>query len=192
MNECVMQASSSNQQILDFSESLLAQHADMLLNYLTALLGSPILAEDIVQDVFVRVIQKIHLFDPAKGSFPVWVRTIGRNLAFNAMRAKRREVLIDAQEIEGIEDVFSALDDVDEPGEWTERVQMLRQCMTQLSDPMSDTCKMFYFHKLKTAAIAEHLQVTQALVLKRLERARGSLRMCIEGKLQLQLQVELL
>ncbi len=183
-----MRSTPECQQILNLTEALVDKHATMLQSYLTALLGSPVMAEDVVQDVFVRVIQKIHLFNPEKGSFPVWIRTIGRNLAFNLMRSKRREVLIDALEIEGIEDVFSALDDVDEEGDWTDRVQMLRQCMTMLSDPMSDTCKLFYFHRVKTADIAEYLEVTQALVLKRLERARCSLRLCIESKLQLELR----
>lgn len=172
--------------INELSEALIDKHMSMLQSYLTALLGSPTLAEDVVQDAFIRIIQKIHTFDPNKGSFPVWARTIARNLAFNQLRSKKREVLIDAQEIEGIEDVYSALDECDEGNEWDDKIVMLRQCMSKLSDPMSDTCKLFYFNKQKTADIAEALQVTQSLVLKRLERARGSLRVCIEGKLQLE------
>jgi RNA polymerase sigma factor (sigma-70 family) len=178
------------EKLTDLTEGLVDQHSSMLLSYLSALLGSQTLAEDVVQDVFVRVIQKIHTFDPDKGSFPVWIRTIGRNMAFNLMRSKKREVLIDAQEIEGIEDVFTALDEYQRnDGQqelWDDKIQMLRQCMTHLSDPMSDTCRMFYYNKKKTADIADALQVTQSLVLKRLERARGSLRVCIEGKLQLE------
>lgn len=168
------------------SEAMVSRHAGMLQSYLTALLGSPLLAEDLVQDVFVRVIQKLDTFDPEKGCFPVWLRTIARNMAFNSMRAKKREVLIDAQELAGIEDVFNAMDEIDEAEVWDQKVAVLRDCMSSLSDPMSDTCRLFYFNKKKTAEIAESLCVTQALVLKRLERARGCLRTCMEDKLQLE------
>jgi RNA polymerase sigma-70 factor (ECF subfamily) len=46
------------------------------------------LARDILQEGFLRIWQKAHLYDPAKGNALAWMIVITRNVAFDAIRAR--------------------------------------------------------------------------------------------------------
>ena len=45
--------------------------------------------EDLVQDVFLRVIKSAHTFDPGKASFRTWLFRIARNRCIDANRRER-------------------------------------------------------------------------------------------------------
>ena len=45
-------------------------------------------ADDILQDVFIRIWEKIDTFDPAKGSPMSWIRSIARNRSLDELRRK--------------------------------------------------------------------------------------------------------
>jgi len=47
-------------------------------------------AEDLVQDVFIRVIKSAHSFDPTRASFRTWLYRIARNRCIDIKRKKRR------------------------------------------------------------------------------------------------------
>jgi RNA polymerase sigma-70 factor (ECF subfamily) len=64
-----------------------------LLNFVYRTTGDREKAEDIVQDVFVRVYRHLHGFDPAR-KFSTWVYTIAANLAKNELRNRSRDPLL--------------------------------------------------------------------------------------------------
>lgn len=68
---------------------LIDVHGKDLLNYLTALLGDRSVAEDAFQDVWVRVIERIHRFRPGR-PFAPWLFRVARNRAFDVLRRERR------------------------------------------------------------------------------------------------------
>lgn len=45
-------------------------------------------AEDLAQEVFLRVFRAIKLFEPARGSFKAWLFAIARNVAIDTMRRR--------------------------------------------------------------------------------------------------------
>lgn len=47
-------------------------------------------AQDIVQDTFIRCLEKIHLFSGSTQSFNLWFMTIAKNQILNYIRDKRR------------------------------------------------------------------------------------------------------
>ncbi|MFL6416361.1 MAG: RNA polymerase sigma factor [Bryobacteraceae bacterium] len=44
-------------------------------------------AEDLVQELFIRVWNDIHSFDPSKGALGVWILSVGRNMAIDYVRS---------------------------------------------------------------------------------------------------------
>lgn len=52
------------------------------------------LAEDIMQDTYLKCIEKIHSFKPRYG-FKSWIVTIARNLAINEYNKRKRELSYD-------------------------------------------------------------------------------------------------
>jgi RNA polymerase sigma-70 factor, ECF subfamily len=56
------------------------------------LLGDRSLAEELVQEVFLRVWRSSHTFDSSRGSFSTWLYRITRNLASDSYRKRIRRV----------------------------------------------------------------------------------------------------
>jgi RNA polymerase sigma-70 factor (ECF subfamily) len=54
-----------------------------------SMVRDPALAEDVAQEAFLRAWRHAQVFDPRRGSVATWVLTITRNLAVDALRARR-------------------------------------------------------------------------------------------------------
>ncbi|HEY4671258.1 MAG TPA: sigma-70 family RNA polymerase sigma factor, partial [Gemmatimonadaceae bacterium] len=67
-----------------FSE-LVTRYQTRLLNFVYRTIGDREKAEDLVQEVFIRVYCHLHRFDRSK-KFSTWVYTIASNLAKNELR----------------------------------------------------------------------------------------------------------
>jgi RNA polymerase sigma-70 factor (ECF subfamily) len=78
------------------ADELYEKHAKSLYVYLSHVLNvsNP---EDVVHDVFIRVIEKAHQFNPKKASFRTWLFRIAHNHAINLYR---REKLVRFQSLE--------------------------------------------------------------------------------------------
>ncbi len=59
-----------------------------LMSYLLAILGKKDLAEDVFQDTWVRVMERVAGYDPER-SFSPWLFRIARNLAYDRLRLRR-------------------------------------------------------------------------------------------------------
>jgi len=64
-----------------------------LLNFVYRSTGDREKAEDLVQEVFIRVYRHLHSFDPMK-KFSTWIYTIAANLAKNELRNRSRHPLV--------------------------------------------------------------------------------------------------
>src|SRR6185437_4802976 len=71
---------------------LIEQYQARLYRYLLRLVHEPATAEDLFQQTWIHVAEKIRSYDP-KRSFDNWLFTLARNLAFDQMRRYRPESL---------------------------------------------------------------------------------------------------
>jgi len=74
--------------------ALMDIHGEALMRYLYSILGSRDSAEDVFQDSWVKVMEKIRLFD-TEMSFRPWLFRIARNVAYDSLRRKKRWWSID-------------------------------------------------------------------------------------------------
>ena len=72
---------------------LVERYQTRLLNFIYRTIGDRERAEDLVQEVFIRVYRHIHRFDRSK-KFSTWVYTIASNLAKNELRNRSRNPLV--------------------------------------------------------------------------------------------------
>src|SRR5467141_4955321 len=82
---------------------LVERYQARLLNFVYRTIGDRERAEDLVQEVFIRVYRHIHRFDTSK-KFSTWVYTIASNLAKNELRNRSRNPLVLFQAITGDRD----------------------------------------------------------------------------------------
>jgi RNA polymerase sigma-70 factor (ECF subfamily) len=74
-------------------EALVIRHQHSVVGTAAKMLGSAVEAEDIGQQVFVRVWKSAARYEPV-AKFTTWLMTITRNLVFNEMRRRRRTHLV--------------------------------------------------------------------------------------------------
>jgi RNA polymerase sigma-70 factor (ECF subfamily) len=58
--------------------------------------GSPTEAEDVTQEVFIKVFRSLASFDPAKGAFTTWLTTLTRNMLVDTYRRNRQDRVTDS------------------------------------------------------------------------------------------------
>lgn len=104
------------------------------------------IAEDLTQDVFIKVISKIDTYDEEKGNFPGWVWQIARNTLIDHYRDKKEITFADAGE--GVEYIASAVEDVDQ----RMRVQNVMAVVRQLSE---DEQELFALHYVSDVSYKE-------------------------------------
>src|SRR5256886_16690826 len=69
--------------------TLVDRYQTRLLNFINRTIGDRERAEDLVQEVFIRVFRHLHRFDQTK-KFSTWIYTIASNLAKNELRNRSR------------------------------------------------------------------------------------------------------
>jgi RNA polymerase sigma-70 factor (ECF subfamily) len=74
-------------------DELVRRYQNRLLNFVYRTTGDRERAEDLVQEVFVRVYRHIHRFDRSR-KFSTWIYTIASNLAKNELRNRSRNPLV--------------------------------------------------------------------------------------------------
>jgi RNA polymerase sigma-70 factor, ECF subfamily len=74
-------------------EELVSRYQTRLLNFIFRTTGDRERAEDLVQEVFIRVYRHLHRFDRSK-KFSTWIYTIASNLAKNELRNRSRNPLV--------------------------------------------------------------------------------------------------
>ena len=139
-------------------EALYSRYANILYASALKFVKEDADAQDVVQDVFIQIWDKAKLYDPAKGKPLTWALTLTRNRAIDRIRAiQRRTRLRDEFEQETTVDesvgVREALSGVDA----SEKGQILRAAVNQLSPQQKKVIELAYFSGLTQTEIADKL-----------------------------------
>ena len=78
-------------------ETLMHKYYKRILNFIYRIVGDRQAAEDLTQEVFIRVYQSAPRYHP-KARFQTWIFTIAKNLSLNEVRNRRRKSGISLQE----------------------------------------------------------------------------------------------
>jgi RNA polymerase sigma factor (sigma-70 family) len=70
-------------------EAIAARHARAAYGLALNMLGDPGRAEEVVQDVLLRLWRQPERYDPARGSLQTWLLRITHNAAVDALRSRR-------------------------------------------------------------------------------------------------------
>ena len=80
-------------------QSLVERYQYRLVRYLTYLLGQRDMVDDLVQETWLRVLQRGHSYD-GKSRFEPWLFTVARNLALDLARKRRLSSLDTSESID--------------------------------------------------------------------------------------------
>lgn len=160
---------------------LFLQHRHMLLSYIHALVRDANDAEDIFQEVGVRVMNKEEVPQNSR-EFAAWCRGIARNLVMHHWRSKQRsKVVANDRLLDALELAFQEAEPAAELSK--QRSIALADCLRLLPDHSRDVINMRYFEGLTSVEIGERLERSSAAVRKMLSRVRAQLEECIGRRL---------
>lgn len=90
----IASAQAGNMQALRF---LYLRHADEILRFVKTLVRDHHEAEDITQNVFIKLMRVIGKYEPREVPFSAWIRKVARNVALDHLRARRMTLFEDIQ-----------------------------------------------------------------------------------------------
>lgn len=161
---------------------LAERHHRGLLNFLFSIVNDREVAEDLVQETFIRVYKSAENYQTI-AKFSTWLYRIGRNLALNEIRnRKRRPALVLNQRAGGTGDdsggeIASMIPaDSAEPGEIVEKkdtVKLVRSVIETLPDTFREVLVLCDLQKLSYQEASEVLDIKIGTVRSRLSRARA-------------------
>lgn len=132
-------------------------------------------AEDLAQDVMVKVLKKAKLFDPDKASASTWIFTIARNARIDAARRAARPNPTENDPSLAPEEAPRA----DFLCELKERDARIQKAIRSLPSEQRDAMRLHFYEDEAHSAIAERLGVPLGTVKSRLrlafEKVRHSL-----------------
>ncbi|MCY0898309.1 MAG: sigma-70 family RNA polymerase sigma factor [Firmicutes bacterium] len=129
------------------------------------------LAEDVVQDVFLRVWCYADRWDPARGSVDTWILVIARHVIYDYLRRAERQRTLEVTE----EAILALADPGDEMLQLVEH-ENIRTLLSALPPEQREVVRLVYGEGLSTQEIAAQLRVPLGTVKSRLRLALRRLR----------------
>jgi RNA polymerase sigma factor (sigma-70 family) len=184
--QLIMQLRDGNANALN---ELYRRYAKKLFVFLSNVMKTPD-PEDMVHDIFIRVIEKVYQFNPRKASFRTWMFRIAQNQAINVHR-RQKIVRFSSLEQNLSQDASSGKDlylsdtledksqSIDESG----LVKAVRQCIGELKKDVERRAIVLY-HVLEKnyEEISEVFQKSISAVRKYVIAAEEKVKLCLERK----------
>ena len=114
-------------------------------------------AEDLVQETFLRIWNRVHAFDAKRGALGAWILAVARNRAIDHVRS-----------VEGrMTKSTSEFDELENPGTFADfeqnllnldRVRLVRDALNKLNPNQREVIEMAYYEGLSQSEMAERMK----------------------------------
>lgn len=127
------------------------QYREKVFGFVRSKIFNPDDAEDIVQNVFLKVYGNLDKFDETKASLSTWIYTITRNTVYDYLKEKRdRPVLELIDNTEASEEDSPDAEIIN-----SEALDELASALEKLPQDQRDTVILLYYKKLDRKSVAE-------------------------------------
>lgn len=146
--------------------------------------NSPDDAQDLTQDVFIRVYRTLGSYDVEKGAFTTWLTTLTRNLLVDHFRRSRQDRITDSMDASLREDddappLSERISDrgpsPDDRVASQEAQKMVRAALARLSPDLREAVILRDLQDMDYKEIAQALRVPEGTVKSRINRGRMEL-----------------
>jgi RNA polymerase sigma-70 factor (ECF subfamily) len=167
---------------LDALAGLLARYQNRLYRYLLRLVREPATAEDLFQQTWLRVAERIRQYD-SRRSFDAWLFAVARNLAIDHLRRIAPESLDEetASGATAAAQLRSAEPPAFETALARERAGRLAAAMADLPVIYREVLTLRFEEEMKLEEIAVVLETPLSTVKTRLRRSLDGLRRTLEA-----------
>lgn len=173
-------------------EELVLRYQGRLLTVLEHLVRDRDRAEDLAQEVFLRVFRARHSYTPG-AKFSTWLFTIANNVASNSRRDRSRRKEVGVSQQPSSETSAEPLDRLAVAAsglmparqlDKAETAEMVRQAIDSLSERQRMAVLLSKFEGMSYADIAATMGMSVQAIKSLLSRARGNLKVILEPYMQ--------
>ena len=156
-------------------EQIVRQHWRKVFNIAYKFTGKHDEAEDLTQDVFLKIFKSLNTFD-RRANFQTWLVSVSRNLCIDHYRSvrKERETIdrdVDAGELSPIAQTVSPVAQL----EHRDRVELLKKALDHLPPTLRSAVLLRDIQELSYQEIADKLNLPEGTVKSRINRGRTEL-----------------
>jgi RNA polymerase sigma-70 factor (ECF subfamily) len=155
-------------------EMLVNTYSKRIFNLAYQFAGSYQEAEDLTQEVFVKVFQTLRSYDASQGTFATWLNRVSRNHLVDHYRRTKHD-----RQTSSIDEQLGTLEEKPSPEiepvghlEARERKETLQRALNKLSPDLREAVVLRDLHDLDYQEIAQVLSVPQGTVKSRVNRGR--------------------
>lgn len=114
-------------------------------------------AEDLVQETFLRVWNRVQSFDPSRGALGPWILTVARNQAIDYLRSVDGRMSSGALELDRLESptLFS---DFEDSAVSIDRARRLKTAFEKLNPQQRTVIELAYFEGLTQTEMADRMK----------------------------------
>ena len=140
-------------------------------------MGRPDLAEEVLQESFVRIWNNASRYEAHLSAPMTWMINITRNQAIDQLRKHRDRPLTELEEQALVDESPSAHEQLDSARE----ARALNRCLETLDGMQRQSITVAYFRGLSCTELAEHLSAPLGSVKSWIRRGMERLRRCLES-----------
>jgi RNA polymerase sigma-70 factor (ECF subfamily) len=156
-------------------ESLLRTHSRKVYSLCYRFTGRTVEAEDLTQEIFIKVYQTLKSFDRQQGAFATWLTRVARNHLVDHYRRTKRDRATSSLDDEGSSEVEARPSPEGSPMEGVEsreRRELVQDGLNKLSPDLREAVILRDLQDLDYEEIARVLGVPQGTVKSRINRGR--------------------
>lgn len=155
---------------------LFDRYAELVLSIAVKILRDQGEAEDLVQDVFLHLVEKVRGFDPAKGTGRNWIIQIAYRRAFDRHGYLTRRRFYDGTDVDQFQNTLIAESRLDEQIADVVTGEQLHAAFAELNEKQRAALEMHFFEGLDlreiSARLGESLENTRHHYYRGLEKLR--------------------
>ncbi len=154
-------------------EGMVRTHTRRIYNYCLRYTGRRDEADDLTQEIFVRIYRNLSSFRADTGSLQSWILSVARNLIVDHYRKERRyRTWVGSEEMETLQVEDRQAPDPGRAFEQAEASYMVSLALTSLSPNLREAIKLRDLEGMSYQQVAETTGVSEGTVKSRLFRGR--------------------
>ena len=158
-------------------EDLVRVHTRRVYSICYRFTGTDHEAQDLTQEVFLRVFRSLRSYRSGEGSFNVWLARLSRNLLIDHYRRTKLERATDSieEQLPMLEEKTAMISRTEGLVAGREASELLQGALQKLSPELRETVILRDLEELEYREIAQALNVPEGTVKSRLNRGRAEL-----------------
>ena len=155
-------------------KAIYSRYEYRIFNFILRMTGQRELAQDLIQETFVRLWSTAHMYDPRRGTLKTWLYKMALNIVRSEMVKK-----VHAHSFEPIDDLRHSVPGGDDPAQRLEEQragQQIRRAVEGLSPHLREVIVLKYYQNMMFREISEITGHPEGTIKARFHRAVSQLK----------------